>query len=142
MSIRPSGSWLYRASNSLWIYGGAAGENYGLGPYQHYVDFDLLGPTFHILFGGQLGSTGISAPGFHWYVRIGGHVATDPLVPPTPILDGDRVLIGITGAIAAFGNWVLDSGPITNIWSGSKLVKLTSDGASSLRPTLGLFPVL
>lgn len=144
-NIGPPGWWLYRASNSQWQGNNAisGAESYGAGPYQHYVDFDLLGDNFRVSFGGGLGSSGVSAPGFTWNIRIGGSIAleSDSLQPIT----GDQVVIGTTGAVPAFGQWsVLTAAPVENIWSGTQIVKLTASlpggGGFALRPTLFFLP--
>jgi hypothetical protein len=137
----PSACYLYRSTNSQWQGGNGAFESYGLGPLQHYVDFDLLGDTFRVSFTGGLGSTGVDAPGMQWNIRIGGDWAPSQVPGFLPIT-GDLVPIGLTGAIPAFGVQGV-SVVVTNIWTGVKLVQLTGGpglGAFALRPTLLILP--
>ncbi len=142
-NVAPGGYWLYRSTNSHWQGNAASGaESYGAGPHQHTVDFDLLGDSFIVGFGGALGSTGVGGTGFKWSVRIGGAYAldSDGLQPIT----GDYVEIGDTGIVPAFGSWMIYSDPVINIWDGVKIVKLTGllpgGGGFSLNPTLIFFP--
>lgn len=143
MAVNPSGFWLYRATNSQWqANSGVGAESYGSGPLQHYVDFDLVGSSFIVIFGGNMASSGISAPGQTFNIRIGGTLADG--TPSQPV-DGDLVTIGVTGAVSAFETFNLVSAPVENVWTGAQLVKLTGSlpggGAFTQRPTLMFYPV-
>jgi hypothetical protein len=141
--VNGSAFWLYRATNAQWLGNSAnSAESFGSAPYQHFVDFDLLGSKFIVVFGGNLASSGMSAPGETWNLRIGGSFATG--APSQPI-DGDLVTIGITGAVGAFETFTLVSPEIDNIWTGVQLVKLSGSvpggGAFAQRPTILFYPV-
>lgn len=119
----------------------SAGQRYGLGLYQGFVDFDLLGEEFYVMFSGYIGSTGYS--NMTWNLRIGGtylEATTDPEGTP----DGDLVVIGTVSpsAFQTFSTKAL----VTNIWTGVQHVKLTGQkpggGCFAIGPALVFLPVL
>ncbi len=143
MVIAPSGGYLYRTTNSQWQGdSGNSNESYGQVPLQHFVNFDLLGPTFRVIFTGALGSSGVSGPGFTWNIRVGGAWAPSQIPAFSPIT-GDLVTLGQTGAIPAFGAGSATA-IIANVWTGIKLVQLTGSLPGGLAfaqdPTLIYMP--
>lgn len=101
-------------------------ETYSNSPRQAYVDFDTLGAEFWVLIGGRLGSSGMAAPGMTWRLRIDGTYKSNTTYVA---VDGTVICEQQTGALGAFGTWVVKE-KVTNIWSGRHLLQLTGQAAS------------
>ncbi len=147
MAAPTSAFYLHRVTNSSWTGSDAvgaesAGAVLGFGLYQGYVDFDMLGDQFWIVFGFNVSSTAVSPPGQTWRVRIGGTYNTPDML--ASVLDGD-ISLEQQVATSIFGCSVVKQ-LIDNQWTGVKLVTLTGQlpggGGSAQSPTLAFIPVL
>jgi hypothetical protein len=145
MAAPTSAFYLHRASNSQWqasdgLGAESAGAVLGLGLYQGYVDFDMLGEQFWIVFGFNMASSGLSNQ--IWRVRIGGTYNTPDML--ASVLDGD-VGLEQTISVGAFACGQVKQ-LVDNVWTGVKLVTLTGQvagaGAFAQAPTIAFVPVL
>jgi hypothetical protein len=106
------GLYFHRSTNSNFTgSNGAGGE--GIGNYQAFVDFDMLGPEFWVQFGGGLASSGLGDQA--WKLRVGGTY---------DVLDGTVSLNQTSPPTSAFDLLSVKQ-LVSNPFSGVQLIKLT-----------------